>query len=116
MYMIKNSKKIEGSSPEPYKFLQIVGSMGGCCVYYSNLKSGPDVIDTELEEEFIKVVSSPDVKVPYRNLPHVYLIHEDDLKALGCTRLLSIFDKKIYYDILDFHERIDEGFHDHRYF
>ncbi|MBA7586082.1 hypothetical protein ES708_28078 [subsurface metagenome] len=116
MYMIKNSKKIEGSSPEPYKFLQIAGYMGGFCVCYSNLKSGPDVIDTELEEEFIKVESSPDVKVPYRNLPHVYLIHEDDLEALGCTRLLSLFHERIDNDILDFQERIDEDFHDHGYF
>ncbi len=108
--MIKNSKKIEGSSPEPYKFLHIVGHMGGCCVCYSNLKSGPAVIDTELEEEFIKAESSPSVKVPYRNLPHFHLIHEDDLKALGCIGLLSLFHEKINDDILDFHERVNEDY------
>ncbi|MBA7531451.1 hypothetical protein ES705_23664 [subsurface metagenome] len=113
MYMIKNSKKIEGSSPEFYKHILIVGHMGGCFFYYSNLKGGPDVIDTELEEDLIKVESSPDVKVPYRNLPHFHLIHEDDLKALGCTRLLSLFHERIDNDILDFQERIDEDFHDH---
>ena len=115
-YLIRGPKKIKGSSPEFYKLLQIQGSIGGCYVHYSNFKGSPDVIDTELEEEFIKIESSPDVRVPYRNFPHVYLIHEDSLKALGCTRLLSIFHKKIYYDILDFQERIDEDSHDHRYF
>ncbi len=126
-YPFKNLEKIESLYPDSCKLLQIEGRMGGCYVYYSNLKSGPDRIDTELVAEFIKAESSPDVKVPYRNLPHFHLIHEDDLKALGCTRLLYIFHEKIDNDILDFHGRINEDsldfyegigadFHDPRYF
>jgi hypothetical protein len=107
-YPFKNLEKTESSDPDSYKLLQIEGRMGGCYVYYFNFKGGPDVIDTELEEEFIKVESSPDVRIPYKNLPHVYLMHEDDLKALGCTRLLYIFHEKIDNDILDFHGRIND--------
>jgi hypothetical protein len=106
-YPIKSSKKIEGSYPEFFKHLLIVGYTGSCFFYYSNLKGGPDVIYTELEEDLIKVESSPDVKVPYRNSPHFYLIHEDDLKALGCTRLLSAFYKRIDEDFTDYFEEID---------
>jgi hypothetical protein len=103
-YINKNPKKIESSALEPDKHLQIEGHMSSCRVPYSNLKGDPDVIDTELEEEFNKIESSANVKVSYGNLFHVYSIHEDELKALGCTRLLSIFHKMTGEDFLNFIE------------
>ncbi len=108
MHVIKNFEKIKRSVPESVKHLRIKGYMGGWCVCFSYFKDGLGVIDTELEEEFYKIESSPDVRVSYRNFSDVYSIHEDELKALGCTRLLSIFHKMIGEDFSDFLKMIDE--------
>lgn len=105
-YLIKGPKKIKSSVPESVKHLRIEGYMGGCCVCFSSLKGGSDVIDTELEEEFKKIESSPNVRVSYRNFSDVYSIHEDELKALSCTRLLSIFYKMIGEDFSDLLEML----------
>lgn len=90
-YMSKNPKKTQSSEPDPDKILQVEGRMWGCSVSLSQLKGGQDVIDTELEEEFKKIESSPNVRVFREDFYTVYSVQADDLKALGCTRLLSIF-------------------------
>lgn len=90
-YMAKNPKESLQGDNQVDKILEVEGRLWGCSVSLSDLKGGQDVVDTELEEEFKKIESSPKVRVFREDFYTVYSIQADDLKALGCTRLLSIF-------------------------
>jgi len=90
-YMTKNPARVALEIQEPDKLLEVEGRLWGCSVSLSDLKGGQDVIDTELEEEFKKIERSPKTSVFREDFYTVYSVHADDLKALGCPRLLSIF-------------------------
>lgn len=90
-YMAKNFKKVRVANPEQEKLLIVEGRLWSCSVSLSALKGGQDVVDSELEDEFRKIESSPKVRIFREDFYTVYSCHADDLKALGCTRLLSIF-------------------------
>jgi hypothetical protein len=94
-YPIKNLEKIKSLYPGADRILRVKSDMWSCSVKFSSLKGGPDVIDTELDEEFKKIESSPNVSIFREKASYVYSFHEDELKALGCTRLLSNFYKMI---------------------
>jgi hypothetical protein len=90
-YMTKSPKKNESSGFGQDDLLQVEGRMWGCSVNLSNLKGAQTVMDSGIEQELDKIVASPKTRVFHENFYHVYTVQADDLKALGCTRLLGLF-------------------------
>ncbi|MBA7540320.1 hypothetical protein ES705_32616 [subsurface metagenome] len=95
-YMTKNPKKNESSGVGPDDLLQVEGHMWGCSVNLSSLKGGQAEMDSGIEQELDKIVASPKTRVFHEDFYHVYSVHADDLEALGCPLLLSIFREMLF--------------------
>jgi hypothetical protein len=94
-YMSKNPKKTKSLSPDKDKVLQVEGRVWGCSFPFLNFKDAQAGMDSEIKQELDKIVASPKTRVFHEEFYHVYSIHVDDLKALGCTRLLLLFHKML---------------------
>lgn len=70
----------------------VSGRLWGCSVNLSNLEGGRIDYSTAITEEFRKIASLKSLFTIKEQYYSIYFIDTSDLRRLGCTQLLSIFE------------------------